>query len=140
MISQSWVGQGLPQGWQTFNTTLTQSGSVTFTQTRSKYTVIGKTCIYSYYLDVTGTGTTNNNITVALPLTAASANAFSGFGGWYNAGTATTYSGGHVIVSTTAFSIALGGSSTPGSFFGKVPNAALGSGDVMAGTITYEIA
>lgn len=126
--------------WTTFNTTLTQSGSVTFTQTRSAYTLIGKTCIYSYYLNVTGSGTTNNNITIALPLTAASGSVFSGFGGWYNNGSSLTYGGGHVLTSTTTASVAVGGSSTPGSFFGKVPLAALGNNDVWAGTIIYEVA
>jgi hypothetical protein len=125
--------------WTTFNTTLSQPGSVAFTQTRSSYCVIGKTCIYSYYLSVTGTGTTNNNITIALPLTAASSNVFSGFGGWYNAGATLTHAGGHTTASTTTISL-IKEASFPGSYFGKDPLAALGNGDVIAGTVVYEIA
>ncbi len=125
--------------WTTYNTSLNQNGAVTFTQTKSRYNLDGKVCTYSYYLNITGTGTANNNITIGLPFAAPDNSVFSGFGGWYNGAGFKTYAGGHTFASTTTASL-IAHNSTPGSYFGKEPNAALGSGDVIAGTIVYEIA
>ena len=66
--------------WTSFTPTVTQSGSVTVTNTRSRYARWGRRIEFTIDLAVTGSGTTGNAITVSLPVTAASANQVVGSG------------------------------------------------------------
>lgn len=126
--------------WIAYTPTVDQAGTVAATVTESAYCLNGKICTFRYYLSITGTGTTNNNITITLPLTSKTSNGFGGFIGWYDQSGFQTYAGGHTLASTTTISGILGGATSPGSYFGKAPNLPLGNGDVIAGTFIYEIA
>ncbi len=139
-VTLSDLTKALGGAWVSYSPTITQVGTVTYTATQSAYNLIGKTCTYRYYLSITGTGTAGTNFTISLPLTSITGNYFGGFIGWYDSSAAQTYAGGHTFASTTTFSGIKGGATTPGAYFGTDPNAGLGNGDVVAGTIIYEIA
>jgi hypothetical protein len=68
------LASGSGVAWTAYTPTLTQTGTVTKTVTKARYTQIGKTVIGEVVLAVTGSGTGNSAITVSLPVTAASAN------------------------------------------------------------------
>ena len=67
--------------WTSWTPTVTQSGSVTVTNTRSRYARWGRKIEVTISLSVTGSGTSSNQITVSLPVTAAASGLFcAGFG------------------------------------------------------------
>lgn len=58
--------------WTNWTPTLTQSGSVAFTNSRAKYMKVGRMVTLMAQLTVTGTGTGGNNVVIAgLPFAAA---------------------------------------------------------------------
>lgn len=122
--------------WTTWTPTITQSGSVTFTNTRSTYARLGRTIIANFALTVTGSGTATNDIVVSLPATAAAANAGQGVGFILDTGN-TYYVGTWVLTTTTTARLLTYGNGNPA---GVNPNFALAVGDVLSGTITYEAA
>lgn len=126
--------------WTSYTPTLTQSGTVTFTETYSEYMVIGKTCIYQCLLAVTGTGTTNNAVTVTLPLTHANTSAFLRIGTmtFYDSSAIQFYYG--VAVLGGSGTTVTGQLDNQGiSRIGQAPNVAIASGDSVALDLVYEI-
>jgi hypothetical protein len=77
-----WVQTGGLGAWTTYTPVLTQSGAVAKTVTYAKYIKLGRLCIVNMRLDVTGTGTANNVITVSAPFTAAYASTNTIGSGW----------------------------------------------------------
>lgn len=67
--------------WTSYVSTLTQSATVTKTDTYSKFTRIGRMIFVQVYLTVTGTGTAANGIVMTLPVTAASSQVNLALGG-----------------------------------------------------------
>ena len=122
--------------WTSFTPTLTQSGAVTKTVTYAKYTQINKLCICNVRLEVTGAGTTNNAITIGLPLTCStSANVRIGIGTFYDGSTTITYNGAVQVTSTTTAAIL---PDATNNFAGITPNVALANGDNLSFSIMYE--
>jgi hypothetical protein len=134
-----WAGlSGLTGGWTSYTPSLDQSGAVTKTVTYAKYIQIDKLCICNVRLDVTGTGTTNNAVTIGLPLTSAGgAGLRIGIGNFYDASTAIGYNGAIQVNTTTTVCIFPDGAN---NFIGVTPNIALGASDQLTLSLMYEVA
>lgn len=116
--------------WTTHTPTVTQSGSVTKTTTYSKAVKLGRTVIWSFLLNITGSGTGGSTVTLSLPYTAAQAgNMTVGAATLYNG--ATNVQGEWAINATTTIAMY-----QSGGFY----TVALASGNAITGTIVYEAA
>lgn len=129
--------------WTSWTPTITQSGSVAFTNTGSRYARYGRTIHASFYMTVTGSGTGANNIVISLPVTAAAG--FCAFGVGVLFDTSATTSSTFVVVntSTTQFSLAATALSVASSapYLGSWGfTAGLAAGDIIRGGLTYEAA
>jgi hypothetical protein len=135
-----WVRFGASGGWTTYTPTLTQSAAVTKTVTYAKYEKVGRMVSVSWLLDVTGTGTAANAVTVSLPFTAATSLLMGGSGMIYDSSANTIYPGLISLASTTTASYIDATTTTgAGQALGNVTfTAALASGDAIRGSITYE--
>ena len=89
--------------WTSWTPTVTQSGSVTVTNTRSRYARYGRTIHYSIYLTVTGSGSAANAVTISTPVTAAAASEFCGVGAISDASAGLIYPAIVQLASTTTF-------------------------------------
>ena len=123
--------------WTSYTPTLTQSGAVTKTVTYAKYVQIGDFVWVQVSLTATGAGTTNNAITVSLPVTAASYYGVSGAAFVLDANVNSYVGTARGATTTTvAFYQGLGG----GTAIGQSPNFALASTDVVQFSAFYEAA
>lgn len=133
------VATAILGAWTSYTPTITQSGAVTKTVTYAKYMQIGKAVICNVTLAVTGSGTGSNEITVTVPVTAATSNANLVVG----AGRAVVASGTVnnsgtcpvVLASTTTVKFRAVDNTNVGA-----SGTALANGDVLAFSITYEVA
>jgi hypothetical protein len=129
--------------WSTWTTTLTQSGSVSHTALYARYMQEGKKVVARCSLDVTGTGTASNSVTISLPVTAASGDFVPiGSGRIYDTSASTQYAGVAINPTTTTCSLLLG-SGGVSNFMGATGGgftAALASGDDVGFAIEYEAA
>ncbi len=135
-----WVRFGAGGAWTSYTPTLTQSSAVTKTVTYAKYEKVGRMVTVSVSLSVTGTGVASNNVTVTLPFTAAAVEGLSGSGFIFDLSASIVYPGILSGISTTTFGFyAADVQSGAGGYLG-VGNfsAALASGDIIRGTVTYE--
>lgn len=129
--------------WQAWTPTVTQSGSVTVTNTSSRYTRIGDTVHFHALLAVTGSGTGGNAVVVSLPVTAATSGQAIGFG-WITDSSAggPRYTGTAVAASTTTLQLVP--DSGVGNYTGNLGaanfTAGLASGDTISVSGTYEAA
>jgi hypothetical protein len=125
--------------WESYTPTLTQPGAITKTVTYAKFTQINKLCICNIRLDVTGTGTTSNQVIVGLPLTSATSASMSiGSASFYDASTATMYAANVRLASTTT--VVLCGDWSGQFELGRQPAIPLGNGDQITFSVMYEIA
>lgn len=127
--------------WTDYTPTLTQSSAVTKTVTRARYQRIGRLVFVEVLLDVTGTGSANNAVTLSLPVTAAFGSAILPVGHFlvHDFGTA-HYSGIAVMASTTTVAGVCNGDNVFMGQTGADFAAALGSSDDVGMTIFYEAA
>ena len=134
------MGEG--GAWTSWTPTVTQSGAVTVTNTRSRYARYGRTIHFSLELTVTGTGTGSNAIIVSLPVTAADSSGASGITGHIrDDSSGINYAFIGYGTSTTTFR--LKSTSTDGALglLGSTTfTAALASGDLIFASGTYEAA
>lgn len=129
---------GLIAAWTGYTPTLTQSGAVTKTVTTARYIQQGKVVHVTIRLDITGSGTSSNAVTVGLPVAAASTNGIQGTGNIVDASAPQRYTAFCAGVSTTTFVFATDTAST--SAWGVSPTTALASGDILYAQLTYEAA
>lgn len=122
----------------TWTPTLTQSGTVTATVTSARYTRVGRWIMGYTRLDVTGTGTATNAVTVSLPVAAAST--VMGSGWIYDSSATTNYTGAASV--NTSTTVAMIQHNSTSGFMGAVGNftAALASGDIVQVSFMYEAA
>lgn len=97
------MGEG--GAWTAYTPTVTQSGSVTVTNFRSRYARYGRLIIFTTSLTVTGSGTGSNAITVSLPVTAATSGIPIGSAVLFDNSGTTFYPGLTWLQSTTTASI-----------------------------------
>jgi hypothetical protein len=123
----------------TYTPTLTQSGAVTKTVTHATYFQLGKLIIANIYLAVTGTGTTNNTITVSLPVTAAKSSGIIGSGTVFDNSLLSHRGSLARLVTTSTFDFIEPASGTLNPV-GQTPNFGLASPDTVAAAVIYEAA
>jgi hypothetical protein len=134
----TWVEMGRTGAWTSWTPTVTQSGTVTTTNTRSRYVRYGRTIHFSVDLSVTGSGTGSNPVLVSLPATAAaSAQMVAGTGNIGDSSAATDYVGSPYLNSTAAVGLL----NSSGAYLGNATfTAGLASGDRIRISGTYEAA
>lgn len=123
-------------GVQTWTPAVTQSGAVTVTVTEANYVRTG--CIVEAWmlLAVTGSGTTNNSVTITLPVTASGNATGTTLGSVMLLVGGTVYTGvvGLASSTTMAFRVASSGGTNT---FGSSPNVALANGDSIRAHFRY---
>lgn len=137
-----WVQFGGSGAWQSWTPTITQSGTVTYSATYARYQRTGRVIHAEALLAVTGTGTSSNNVTVSLPVTPATlGNMVAGSGVIYDTSAGFNFPGIAVLTGTSSVGFIPSSSSASSAFLGAgVFTAALGSGDVVSFSVTYEAA
>jgi hypothetical protein len=135
------MGEG--GAWTSFTPTVTQSGSVTVTNTRSTYARYGRTIHFSINLDVQTSGTGSNDIVIGgLPATAAAADMVVGTGRVYDAssgGFGVDHFGQAYLASTTTIRLRPAANSL-GNLGSVAFTAGLANGDKISLSGTYEAA
>jgi hypothetical protein len=133
------MGEG--GAWTSYTPTVTQSGAVTVTNTRSRYARYGRTIIVSVRLAVTGSGTAGNAITVTLPVTAASTDGVApGSGLVFDFSGSAEHKGLPYLASTTTFAMSPTASTATGAIGQTGFTAALAANDVIVAGFIYEAA
>jgi len=134
------MGEG--GAWTSWTPVVTQSASVTVTNTRSRYARYGRTIHFSLDLEVTGSGTSSNAVVITLPVTAAAAGSVTGITGYIqDASEGDIYTGIGFPTSTTTFRLRGTQSAVGIAALGAVWfTAALASGDTIRCSGTYEAA
>jgi hypothetical protein len=120
---------------------VTQSGSVTVTNTYSRYQRIGRRVKGWFDLAVTGSGTLGNAVTISLPVTAAVANdTMVGRLRIFDSSAAASYKG-DLVLSTTSLLAAISDGNGTNALLGVGSfTAGLASPDTLKGFIDYEAA
>lgn len=124
-----------------FTPTLTQNGSVTFTNTRSRFNYLGHNVIrVEHLLTVTGSGTGNNRIEVSTPVTLATSTIGTPLGvARITDANVAAYNALVIYINSTAIAFSRTDALSSSSV-GQDPNFALASTDSIACTYTAEIA
>ena len=124
-----------------FTPTLTQSGSVAFTNTYCKYVAESNRVTYQGNITATAAGTAGNAITLTLPVTGVGA-----VGGFKTIGSATFYDASanqqyvlQVVQATTTTITFSSDATAAGGYFGNTPSLALANADQLSWTCTYEV-
>jgi hypothetical protein len=140
LTNQYLMGEG--GAWTSWTPVVTQSASVTVTNTRSVYARYGRTIHFSLDLAVTGTGTAANAVVITLPVTAAAAGNVTGITGYIqDSSVGDIFTGIGFPTSTTTFRLRGTQSATGIAALGAVWfTAALASGDTIRCSGTYEAA
>ena len=133
------MGEG--GAWTSWTPTVTQSGSVTVTNTRSRYARYGRTIHFTMVLAVTGTGSGTNSIVLSLPVTAATQDTADISGFLVDASSSDVFPFIHYPNSTTTFRLKSTSSSSGTSLLGSaIFTDGLASGDTIRCSGTYEAA
>lgn len=126
--------------WTSYTPVLTQGGAVTKTVNNARYIQIGKVVTVAFALTVTGSGTAANTITVSLPVPAANTTWAGGAGIAYSGSLGKNNEGTWFPLTTTTVQMLVPNQASPGLYLGNQPAQTLQSGDVLYGTLTYEVA
>jgi hypothetical protein len=134
------LGEG--GAWTSWTPAVVQSGSVTVTNTRSRYARYGRLIVFTVDLAVTGAGTAANAISVSLPATAADANSVTGGTGYVtDDSTATIYPFQVFPFTTTTFRLKSSTTASGSGLLGVIDfTGGLTSGDLIRCTGQYEAA
>ena len=129
--------------WTTWTPTITQSGSVTVTNTSSTYIRVGRLVIARFSLAVTGTGTGANAVVIDTPVTPTTngTGVIIGNGMIFDSSASLLYRGLAFLPPSTSTVRLLGTNSTANAYLGADTfTAALASGDTIVGELIYEAA
>lgn len=136
-----WVQTGHLGQWTTYTPQIDQGASTNIAKTvnYSRYTRHGRMVTWAFQLSLTASGSAGSNVTITLPVTAASSSGVSGSVTIYDLSTTTRYSGqaNGASAGTTCNFI---GDWSSNNAWGNTPNLALASGDIIRGQISYEAA
>jgi hypothetical protein len=139
----AWVVCADYGAWGTWTPTVTQSGTVTHTATVARYSQVGKLIVAQAVLNITGTGTATNTITVSLPVNSFTASA-APMGSGNLGDVSTGIQWGFVALTATASTVQfISGNGSATGFLGGSGGgftAALASGDVLIFNLVYEAA
>lgn len=129
--------------WTSFIPTLTQSATVTKTDTYAKYQRIGRLIHAQVNLSVTGSGTAANDVVVGLPVAAATTSLMIGTGLIYDSSANLVYPA-IAEINAAALTIKMRSTVVGGTnptFLGSTSfTAGLASGDLVRYEVTYEAA
>lgn len=131
----------IPLGaWQTYTPTVTQSVAVTSTVQVARWTRIARLVFVYIRLAITSNGTTNNPVSVSLPVVAVNHGLTydKGHGLIFDATTGTIYSGSWY--SNTGDVQLLANGATGANAWGQSPNLPIQTGDLISFNLTYEAA
>lgn len=134
--------EALPIGaWQSWTPSVTQSGSVTVTVTRARYTRLGRLITFMADLAVTGSGTSANSIVITAPVAAAYASfQVVGVGNLFDTSAGSDYAGVVRFFNSTT-NLTIFNSSAPTGNLGTTGfTAGLANGDSIRISGTYEAA
>lgn len=138
----AWSTVGPVHGAATsYTPTVTQSGSVSLTAGNSEYFRVGRLITWRFALAITGTGTGANDVSITVPVTASYGGEICGVGYITDTSAVSRYPGVAVLTSTTVIKIQSVSSTGSSSYLGSNTfTAALASGDIIAGSISYTAA
>lgn len=128
--------------WNTWTPTITQSAAVGATVQHATWLRAGRLIIASFRVSITGTGTASNQVSFNPPVNCARTGDIVGSGLIYDTSAGLSYSGTFSMDSAAnRVIIAAAGVGVSPSPFGVAGfTAALASGDVVTGFMTYEAA
>lgn len=133
-------------GLTTYTPTWTQSGAISKTVNHSVYSRVGRRVEWNFTLTATGSGTGANIITLSLPVNSAyfgsNATPF-GYYLFYDTSAPLAYHGPIMFdtTSTAKFFVGTGTGASSLAFIGNaIFSAAVASGDILSGFVTYEAA
>ncbi len=109
------------------------------TVTYAKYARVGRNVFFTLNLAITAAGTAGSDVTLTLPVTAASVVLFFGMAHYYDASTNTTYIG-FTRMNTTSLIAAFTVVAGVGGNWGTTPNLAVANGDFINLSGVYEAA
>jgi hypothetical protein len=128
---------GTSTGWTSYTPTLTQGATLTKTVNYARYKQIGKTVFVNIAMTITSGGTAGSRIRTSLPIPMISTDIVNlGSGYYFDAGTA-HYSG--VAIMYDASTVELYTHATANAF-GASPAVTAANNDVIAYSLTYEVA
>ena len=129
-------------GWTSYTPTLAQGAStnISKTVTTARYLRVGTLLFVNMYLSITGTGTTNNIITVSLPsgMTMPVNQFFLNGIGQYNDASVQRYPAAPYYQTSTTVSLRRTDTSPSGDI-GQDPNIAVASGDEIFVSFTCQV-
>jgi hypothetical protein len=133
------MGEG--GAWTSFTPQVDQGASTNIAKTvnYSNYARYGRTIHFAFGLAMTAAGTAGSQVTITLPVTAASTSGLAGSARVFDTSTNSYYSCTIMGPSTTTIAFQFDTSGTAARW-GLAPNLALASGDTIVGQITYEAA
>ena len=126
--------------WTTFTPTIGQgaTNNIAKTVTYSKYVRVGKFVFWQFRLDVTGSGTSSNALTLSYPVAPATASVVGfGNGNILDSSTSTSYHGMWINISNLLYLV---GDWSGANVWGTAPTTAIANTDVIYGSIYYEVA
>lgn len=140
---QAWtadIANQIGAAWETWTPTVTQSATVTCTNTLSRYGRIQKIIFATTYLTVTGAGTAGNNVLVSLPVNVQTfSGQIIGTGFVYDASATTVYNVTAYPASSSTVNLMYTPNLTGGGF-GSNPAVTLAVNDQIRLMFTYEAA
>lgn len=133
-------------GGTSFTPTVTQSGGVTITLNNSTYFRLGRLVVWTFAINITGSGTGANDVSLSIPVASAyggSNYAYGGTGEIFDASASLQYTGLAVLTGASTMKIRSGlSSSAPASGYLGTQSftAGLAAGDIISGQVIYEAA
>lgn len=121
---------------QSFTPTVTQGVGVTCTVAFSEFQRRGNWVDWSFRINMTSAGTAGNDITLSLPVTAASSTFATGTYTYFDAAPGAIHIGNCYLATTTTIVFGKDGQFNG---LGTTPNFAVANGDVIHGSITYPV-
>lgn len=127
--------------WTSYTPVVTQSVAVSKTVSYARYIKYGRLVVVQCYLVITSSGTTNNPLTISLPVTAAQASVPGGGFYWYDASAGLNYGTIGIPYTTTTVTGLLSGAAVVAGQTNAIgwPNQ-VASGDSILMSMTYESA
>lgn len=124
--------------WAAFTPTITQAVTVAATIVLSRYERRHNTVTWQFDLNVTGSGTSSNEISINLPATPLSISNEVGAGFVFDSSASALYKATIHLASGNRIRFRYTGSTNSGAIGAADMTAGLANGDIIRGTVTYE--
>lgn len=135
------LGGTADAAWTDYTPTVVQSGTIAKSVNYARYTKVGRTVTVNAMVVISGSGSANNVITVSLPVEAASDfEVVIGAFRLYNASGPNNFVGGCIFWSTTTVACLTNNNQHALGQASSAFASALGAGDIVSISMTYEAA